>query len=645
LGYIDHISSPADLKKLSRQELPELASELRAKIVDVVSHCGGHLASSLGVVELAIAIHYVFDTPNDKVIWDVGHQAYAHKLLTGRAGRFHTLRQHGGLSGFTKRSESPYDSMTTGHSSTSISASLGIACANGLKKKNSKVIAVIGDGSMTAGLAYEALNQAGDLHKDLIVILNDNDMSISANVGAVSSLLSRTFSGQRLQNWRKEFGELLKSVPKIGDNIYQWAKRSEESFKTFVTPGMLFEAFNFDYFGPIKGHNLNHLISILKNIKNMSDPVLLHITTKKGKGYAQAEENPVYFHGVGCFDVVTGNSTAPACNGPSYTKIFGDFMMELAREDDKIVAVTAAMPEGTGLSEFAEQFPDRFFDVGIAEQHGVTFAAGMATEGLRPVVAIYSTFLQRAYDQIIHDVCIEKLPVVFAIDRGGLVGEDGPTHHGQFDLAYLRSLPNMVVMAPKDENELRRMMVTALEHQGPIAIRYPRGTAEGVDLDPQPRAIPVGRAEVVAEGDDVLILAIGHMVPRCLVAHRMLEKEGIGTTVVNCRFVKPLDSELIVRLANNIPHVLTVEENTLQGGFGSAVLELIADRRIGPVTFHRLGIPDQFIEHGAVSVLRKKYGLDADGIAAKVRQMVADNSQVDLAGGQSVAGMAAKSSP
>jgi 1-deoxy-D-xylulose-5-phosphate synthase len=644
LGYIDHISSPADLKKLSRQELPELASELRAKIVDVVYHCGGHLASSLGVVELAIAIHYVFDTPNDKVIWDVGHQAYAHKLLTGRAGRFHTLRQHGGLSGFTKRSESPYDSMTTGHSSTSISASLGIACANGLKKKNSKVIAVIGDGSMTAGLAYEALNQAGDLHKDLIVILNDNDMSISANVGAVSSLLSRTFSGQRLQNWRKEFGELLKSVPKIGDNIYQWAKRSEESFKTFVTPGMLFEAFNFDYFGPIKGHNLNHLISILKNIKNMSDPVLLHITTKKGKGYAQAEENPVYFHGVGCFDVVTGNSTAPACNGPSYTKIFGDFMMELAREDDKIVAVTAAMPEGTGLSEFAERFPDRFFDVGIAEQHGVTFAAGMATEGLRPVVAIYSTFLQRAYDQIIHDVCIEKLPVIFAIDRGGLVGEDGPTHHGQFDLSYLRSLPNMVVMAPKDENELRRMMVTALEHQGPIAIRYPRGTAEGVDLDPRPRAIPVGSAEVLTEGVDVLILAIGQMVPRCLVAHRMLEKEGIGTTVVNCRFVKPLDGDLIARLAKKIPHILTVEENTLQGGFGSAVLELIADRQVGPVTFKRLGIPDQFIEHGAVSVLRKKYGLDADGIAAKVRQMVADDSQMNLASGRPTAEMAAKSS-
>lgn len=622
MGYIDRISSPADLKQLSRQQLPELAAELRARIVDVVSKSGGHLASSLGAVELAIAIHYVFDTPGDKVIWDVGHQAYAHKLLTGRAGQFYTLRQHGGLSGFTKRSESPYDTMTTGHSSTSISASLGIACANQLNKKKSKVIAVIGDGSMTAGLAYEALNQAGHLHKDLIVILNDNDMSISHNVGAVSSLLSRTFSGQRLQNWRKEFGEFLRSVPKIGDNIYQWAKRSEESLKTFITPGMLFEAFDFDYFGPIKGHNLNHLISILGNIKNLSDPVLLHVTTTKGKGYAQAENNPVYFHGVGCFDVATGNSTAPACEGPSYTKIFGDFMIELAGENDKIVAVTAAMPEGTGLSAFAERFPDRFFDVGIAEQHGVTFAAGLATEGLRPVVAIYSTFLQRAYDQIIHDVCIEKLPVIFAIDRGGLVGEDGPTHHGQFDLAYLRSLPNMVVMAPKDENELRRMMVTAIAHQGPVAIRYPRGTAEGVALESPPEPIPIGTADVLTQGDDLLILAIGHMVPPSLIAHRLLKEQGIETTVVNCRFVKPLDADTITRLARAIPRIVTVEENALQGGFGSAVLEALADGGVGPIHLKRLGIPDHFIEHGAASVLRKKYGLDAEGIVQAARQMV-----------------------
>jgi 1-deoxy-D-xylulose-5-phosphate synthase len=622
--YLHRIDSPIDLKNLNRNELPGLAAELRTKIVEVVSKSGGHLASSLGAVELAIAIHYVFDTPHDKVIWDVGHQAYAHKLLTGRADRFDSLRKHGGLSGFTKRSESSYDPMTTGHSSTSISASLGIACANRLKNSDAKVIAVIGDGSMTAGLAYEALNQAGDIDEDLIVILNDNDMSIAPNVGAVSSLLSRTFSGQRLQNWRKEFGEFLRSVPKIGDNIYKWAKRSEESLKTFITPGMLFEAFNFDYFGPIDGHNLNHLITILKNIKSLSDPVLLHVTTQKGKGYAQAEENPVYFHGVGCFDIATGNSTAPTCMGPSYTNIFGDFMIELARQNEKIVAVTAAMPEGTGLSGFAEQFPDRFFDVGIAEQHGVTFAAGLATEGLRPVVAIYSTFLQRAYDQIIHDVCIEGLPVVFAIDRGGLVGEDGPTHHGQFDLSYLRSLPNMVVMVPFDENDLRRMMLTALNHDGPCAIRYPRGTAVGVELKSKPTPLTLGKGEVLTQGDDMLILAVGQSVGPSLEARQALETLGIHATVVNCRFVKPLDVQLICGLAKSIPDIITVEDNALQGGFGSAVLEMLSDQGVGSVQVKRMGLQDRFIEHGDVATLRKKYGLDSGGIVATAKKLYAD---------------------
>ncbi len=622
MGLLEHIQSSTNLKQVHPKELPGLAAEIRQQIVEVVSKNGGHLASSLGAVELAIAIHYVFDTPNDKVIWDVGHQAYAHKLLTGRAKRFETLRQHRGLSGFTKRSESPYDPMTSGHSSTSISAALGIACANRINSNPSKVVAVIGDGSMTAGLAYEALNQAGDLHKDLIVILNDNDMSIARNVGALSSLLSRTLSGQRLQTWRKEVGEFLKSLPKIGDNIYQWAKRSEESFKTFITPGMLFEAFDFDYFGPINGHNLNHLISILENVKKLSDPVLLHVTTTKGKGYPQAEENPVYFHGVGCFDIETGNSIAPQCSGPSYTQIFGDFMVQLARENEKIVAVTAAMPEGTGLSLFADQFPDRFFDVGIAEQHGVTFAAGLATEGLRPVVAIYSTFLQRAYDQIIHDVCIEGLPVTFAIDRGGLVGEDGPTHHGQFDLSYLRSLPNMVVMAPKDENELRRMMVTALDHDGPVGIRYPRGTAVGVSLDPDPSPIPLGQAEILTRGEDLLILSIGKMVTDALEAHKRLKSDGIQCTVVNCRFVKPLDADQILSLVKQIPNIITVEENVLPGGFGSAVMELICDQFTGPFHIRRIGIPDEFIEHGAVSLLRTKYGLDADGIVSAAKKLL-----------------------
>jgi 1-deoxy-D-xylulose-5-phosphate synthase len=625
VGILKNIHSPADLKQLPRKSLPELADEIRQTIVDVVSKNGGHLASSLGAVELAIAIHYVFDIPNDKVIWDVGHQAYAHKLITGRHDRFKTLRQHGGLSGFTKRSESPYDAFTTGHSSTSISASLGIVCAKRLKKQPQKVIAVIGDGSLTAGLAYEALNQAGDLHQDLIVILNDNDMSIARNVGALSSLLSRAFSGQRLQNWRKEFGEFLKSLPKIGDNIYHWAKRSEESFKTFITPGMLFEAFNFDYFGPINGHNLNHLIQILSNIKQLRDPVLLHVTTTKGKGYAQAEQNPVYFHGVGCFDIETGNSIAPQCSVPTYTNIFGRCMIRQAEQNDKIVAVTAAMPEGTGLAEFANVFPDRFFDVGIAEQHGVTFAAGMASEGFRPVVAIYSTFLQRAFDQIIHDVCIDALPVIFAIDRGGLVGEDGPTHHGQFDISYLRSLPNMVVMAPKDENELCRMLVTALSHNGPIALRYPRGNAVGVSLDADPKPIPIGQAEILTEGNDVLILAIGRMVNSALNARKKLMDDNIRATVVNCRFAKPIDSELISTLCKKFDHIVTVEENTLQGGFGSAVLEMLNDHNIHHGRILRLGLPDRFIEHGSQSILLAKYGLNSNGIYHAITEMLVEN--------------------
>jgi 1-deoxy-D-xylulose-5-phosphate synthase len=624
---LQNIQSPADLKKLPTKLLSELAAEIRQEIVDVVSRTGGHLASSLGAVELAIALHYVFDAPNDKIIWDVGHQAYAHKLLTGRRDLFRTLRQHGGLSGFTKRSESPFDTFTTGHSSTSISAALGIVCARQLVQKPAKIIAVIGDGSMTAGLAYEALNQAGDLHKDLIVILNDNDMSIARNVGAISSLLSRTLSGHRLQAWRKEFGDFLKSLPRIGDNVYNWAKRSEESFKTFITPGMLFEAFNFDYFGPINGHNLNHLIQILSNMKKLKDPVLLHVTTVKGKGYARAEKNPVYFHGVGCFDKTTGDSTAPKCSLPAYTEVFGQFVIELAEKNPKIVAVTAAMPEGTGLARFAERFPERFFDVGIAEQHGVTFAAGMATEGFRPVVAIYSTFLQRAYDQIIHDVCIENLPVIFAIDRGGLVGEDGPTHHGQFDLSYLRALPNMVVMAPRDENELRRMLLTALEHDGPAAVRYPRGTAVGVKLDPAPEPIPLGQAEIMAKGDDLLILAIGHVVNEALDACRSLEQEGIGCTVVNCRFVKPLDEQQLLELAADFSNILTVEENALHAGFGSAVLELLSDNRVMPLNFKRIGLPDHFVEHGPPSTLRKKYGLTAEHIAASVRAMLAHRQQ------------------
>ncbi len=621
MGLIDDILSPLDLKKIQRSELPTLAAELRKLIIQVVSKNGGHLASSLGAIELTIALHYVFDTPKDKIVWDVGHQSYAHKILTGRKNRFNTLRQHNGISGFTKMCESPYDAFTTGHSSTSISASLGISCAKRIKNDQSKVIAVIGDGSLTAGMAYEGLNQAGDIHKDLIVILNDNKMSINQNVGALSSFLSRKFSAKMLQDLRREFGDFLKALPKIGDDIYQFAKRSEDSFKSFITPGMLFEAFNFDYFGPINGHNLEHLINILQNIKTLKEPVLLHVSTVKGKGYLPAENNPVYFHGVGCFEIETGESNGVKSSNPTYTEVFGSALVELAEKNKQIVTITAAMPEGTGLDKFSKIYPERFFDVGIAEQHGVTFAAGMATEGLKPVVAIYSTFLQRAYDQILHDVCIESLPVVFAIDRGGIVGEDGTTHQGLFDFSFLRSIPNMVVMAPKDENELCAMLKTAINHPGPIALRYPRGKGSGVSIDPEWPLIPIGKGEILRNGDDVLIIAIGRTVVEALKAYEMLLEEGISATIFNSRFVKPLDTETICSLAKRIQHIITVEENVLQGGFGSAVLECLNDNSVTGYKLKRLGIPDTFVEHGPQSLLKSKYGVDAMAIVEACRKM------------------------
>jgi 1-deoxy-D-xylulose-5-phosphate synthase len=624
LSLLENINSPADLKSLSLKDLSKLAAEIREMIIEVVSKTGGHLASSLGAVELAIALHYVFETPHDKIIWDVGHQAYAHKLLTGRQDQFNMLRQHEGISGFTRLNESPYDAFSTGHSSTSISAGLGIVCAKRLKKENSKVIAVIGDGSMTAGMAYEGLNQAGDLHKDkdIIVILNDNDMSIAQNVGALSSFLSRTFSAKKLQELRKELGFFLRSLPKVGGDIYQFAKRSEEAFKTFVTPGMLFEAFNFEYFGPIKGHNLQHLIDILNNINYLDEPVLLHVLTKKGKGYLPAEKNPVYFHGCGTFDVDSGTCLDKQNPVSTYTQVFGETLVDLAVNDEKIVAVTAAMPEGTGLADFAQAYPDRFFDVGIAEQHGVTFAAGMASEGFKPVVAIYSTFLQRAFDQILHDVCLDAHHVVFAIDRGGIVGDDGPTHHGLFDFSYLRSLPNMVVMAPKDENELRLMLITALAHNGPVAFRYPRGNGTGVKLEKGVTPLPIGKGEVLTEGDDILILAIGKPVYDALMAHETLMEQGISATVVNSRFIKPLDSDLIGSLTRKIPRVITVEENVRQGGFGSAVLECLNDLGVNDISLERIGIPDTFVEHGPQALLRSKYGIDAAAIVQTAKKLM-----------------------
>jgi 1-deoxy-D-xylulose-5-phosphate synthase len=627
MDILSRINSPQDLKGLKIEELEILAGEIRQKIIDTVSKTGGHLAPSLGVVELTIALHYVFNAPTDKIIWDVGHQAYAHKLITGRKDKFHTLRTYGGISGFPKRSESEYDTFNTGHSSTSISAGLGIATAKCLKKENSKVIAVIGDGSMTAGMAFEGLNQAGHTEKDLIVILNDNEMSISPNVGAISSFLSRKMAGRRFVSLRRDLEAFLKSVPGVGENILNLVRRSEGSLMTFFTPGVLFEAFKFRYIGPINGHRLDRLIESFQNSLHLKGPVLIHTLTQKGKGYPPAENNPTHYHGVGAFEISTGISTKGVSKPPpSYTDIFGQCMVELGRKNERLFAITAAMPEGTGLNRFAEVFPERFLDVGIAEQHAVTFAAGLATEGFRPVVAIYSTFLQRAFDQVIHDVCLSNLPVVFCLDRGGLVGEDGPTHHGHFDLTYLRSLPNMTVMAPKDENELRQMLYTALKQAGPVAIRYPRGPGLGVAIDPDFHPLAVGHAEFLSQGGDLLLLAIGSMVAPSLKATEQLRMEGYNVTTVNCRFVKPLDKRL-AEYAGKIPNILIVEDNVLQGGFGSALLELFNDMEIKNLRVHRLGLPDKFIEHGPLNTLRAKYGLDCAGILKEARYLISGSTE------------------
>ncbi|MBI9074457.1 MAG: 1-deoxy-D-xylulose-5-phosphate synthase [Desulfatibacillum sp.] len=618
--YLKNIQSPEDLKKLPIELLPLLAAEIRELIIETVSRTGGHLAPSLGTVELTIALHYVFNSPQDKIIWDVGHQSYTHKILTGRAERFSTLRSHGGLSGFCRRSESPYDAFSVGHSSTSISAGAGVAAGKCLNGDRSKVISVIGDGSMTAGLAYEGLNHAGDLKKDLIVVLNDNEMSIAPNVGALSNFLSRKLTAKTFQDWRNELKGMLRPAP----NIYNLFKRMEESFKAFVTPGMLFEAFDFQYIGPIDGHRLDHLIKTLENVKNIGTPVLFHTTTVKGKGYEPAEKNPSYFHGVGSFEVATGSCRSSGKKAPSYTQVFGDTIVELARENKKIVAVTAAMPEGTGLTPFHDEFPTRFFDVGIAEQHGVTFAAGLATEGFRPVVAIYSTFMQRAFDQVLHDVCLESLPVIFAMDRGGLVGEDGPTHHGAFDLSFMRCIPNLVIMAPKDEDELRHMLFTALNHNGPVAIRYPRGQGLGVPLSGKPCLLPMGKAEILHEGDDVVFLAVGRMVCEALEARKLLAERGVSAGVVNCRFIKPVDGETIAEVVKKVPRVVTAEDNALMGGFGSAVLESIQESGITGVRVSRVGLPDRFVEHGAPGILRSKYGVDAQGLIKAATNLLND---------------------
>ncbi len=627
---LDTITGPADLKNIPREELPELADEIRRFLIEAVSQTGGHLASNLGAVELSIALHYCFDSPADRLIWDVGHQAYTHKILTGRRDRFHTQRQYKGISGFPKRSESPHDAFGAGHSSTSISAGLGMAAAQDLKESGNRAIAVIGDGSLTGGMAYEALNQAGHLKKNLIVVLNDNEMSISKNVGAFSSFVSRKMTGSDFRKLKKEMQGLLESIPAIGKDILHFARRAENSLKGFLTPGMLFEALGFDYIGPIPGHDLPQLLEVFENVRGIEGPVLVHVMTTKGKGYQPAEENPDVFHGIGPFDVATGKTTGGKPGAASYTGVFGATLVKLAEEDDKIIAITAAMPDGTGLTPFAKRFPERFFDVGIAEQHGLTFAAGLAADGFRPVAAIYSTFLQRAYDQIFHDVCLQKLPVTMALDRGGLVGDDGPTHHGSFDLSYLRHLPEMTLMAPKDENELQHMLKTAVYAGRPVALRYPRGAGYGLSLDQELKALEIGRGEILADGSDLAIVAIGSTVYPALEAAKLLETRGIRATVVNARFVKPLDRDLILGAARRTGCIVTVEENALQGGFGSAVLELLADEGMTGVRIKRIGIPDRFIEQGPQAQLRKDLGLDGAGIAATVEAFLAAKGQSAL---------------
>ncbi len=618
---LSRIQSPEQLKQLDKKQLPQLASELRERIVATVAANGGHLASSLGVVELTIALHRVFNSPDDKIIWDVGHQAYAHKLLTGRQGQFSTLRQWQGISGFPKRNESIHDAFDVGHSSTSVSAALGMAAARDIAGTDERFVAVIGDGSLTAGMAFEALNHAGHLKQKMIVVLNDNEMSISRNVGALSSFMSRKMTSDSFIRFKKETENLLNYIPGIGRDLVGLAKRAEESLKSFMTPGMLFEGFGFDYFGPLDGHNIDDLTETLKNVAQIKGPVLLHILTKKGKGYPPAEKNPPRFHGVGAFDPVTGELPAqPPGTPPSFTSVFGRTLVELARQDERLVAITAAMAEGTGLKAFSEAFPQRFFDVGIAEQHAVTFAAGMALKGLRPVVAIYSTFLQRSYDQIIHDICLQNLPVTFAIDRGGLVGADGATHHGAFDLSFMRSIPNMVVAAPRDEVELVRIMKTAQMTDTPFAYRYPRGQGLGRQLPETVEAAPVGIGEVLREGRDGLLIAVGTLVQEALKAATILAREGCELTVVDARYIKPLDRHLLTSLAEEASFVMTLEENALAGGFGSAVLELFSEvGLLVPVT--RVGLPDQFAEQGTQRELYEHLGLDAESLATRIRKM------------------------
>jgi len=624
VSILEKINSPCDLKKLSLEILPILAAEIREEILSVVSKNGGHLASSLGVVELSIALHYVFNSPIDAIVWDVGHQSYTHKLLTGRRDRFSTLRMSGGLTGFTSRTESPHDIFGTGHASTSISASVGIEEGRRITGKKGRVIAVIGDGAMSGGLAFEGLNFAGHLEKDLIVVLNDNEMSISPNVGALSSWFSRKFTSDFYKQYRRRIKSfLLSRFPRGGSEAIMLLRRAIDSTKVLLTPGILFEGFNFQYVGPIDGHDIKELIDVISSVKDLEGPVLIHVRTKKGKGYRFAEKEPSRFHGIGAFDLSTGKTLK---NIRSYTQAFSDALVEEAMYRPEIAAITAAMADGTGLLKFQQKYPERFYDVGIAESHAVTFAAGLATQGVIPVVAVYSTFLQRAFDQIIHDVALQNLHVIFVLDRAGLVGQDGSTHSGTFDLTYARMIPNVTIMAPSDEAELQNMLKSAIDYTGPCFIRYPRGTVPSNTAVKIPVVLERGKARMIVKPQkkaEVIILAIGSRVIPAVQAAKLLGEKGIIAAVIDARFVKPLDDELIISSLSDTHVLVTVEENTLAGGFGSAVLEMLIKNAMVPKKIKCLGIPDRFIPHGERSKLLSDLGLDAEGIANEAEKLIA----------------------
>ena len=621
-NLLDKINSPADVKKLSDEQLKQLAAEIRQLLIKVISHTGGHLAPNLGVVELTLALHKVFNTPQDKLVFDVGHQAYIHKIITGRREQFPTLRQYGGLSGFPKRSESEHDAFGTGHSSTSISAALGMAVARDLQGEDYNVVAIIGDGSMTGGMAFEALNNAGTLHKKMVVVLNDNEMSISKNVGAMSDYLYHLRTGETYNKIKNDIEGWLKNM-EFGTDVLKAIRRLKGSVKYLMVPTSIFEELGFTYLGPVDGHDIHGLIEVLQAAKKIDGPVMVHVLTKKGKGYKPAEESPNKFHGTGPFEIATGKKITNPAAPISYTEVFGKTITELADSDKKVVGLTAAMPDGTGLNIFAQAHPDRFFDVGIAEQHAVTAAAGMAAAGMKPVTAIYSTFMQRAYDSILHDICMQKLHVTMCLDRAGLVGDDGYTHHGVFDYAYLRSIPNMTIMAPKDENELRHMLKTALSFNGPISVRYPRGSGVGVDITEPMQELPIGKAEVLREGKELCFWAIGSMVQSAVQAADKLKEQGIDAGVVNMRFAKPLDKDLLIEHAKRYGKIVTLEEGVLAGGVGSEVLEILDDAGLlQQCAVLRLGIPDEFVTHGDKKLLFRDLGLDTDAIVQKAAEFV-----------------------